>query len=264
MVKHAYRAWLLGEDIYSNTILYFCKDEKELGANIEEYPKFFSIYEKSKWTILKLFYRIIKKEVEPPSRGKIIYFENINELLEIRDGVILIDEGQVLFNARNWEQLPYEFQYKLQQHRKHRLDLYVTTQNMGTIDITYRRLVQAWYHCKDKFALFGIRNPNLWSIHEVEHKDVDCLYTNVDDLRVETVKTKHFTISRFKRRLYDTMYDIGFKRFRTIWIEIKEKGKYTRKVWIIPKQMKLNDVLRLKSSYLSALNLSRLKTSKRA
>jgi len=249
MVKKAYSMWKDGVDVYSNTILEFEPKQWLDTEQTKPNPKYARYCEKIK-----------------PHRGRITYFEEISELLEVKNGLILIDEAQVLFNARNWENLPYEFQYKLQQHRKHQLDLFCTTQNMGTIDITYRRLVQAWYHHYDVFAFLGIRNPSIFSVHRVDTKDIDQLYNTVDDLIVDTVDTSHFIIHRFKKRLYDTMYDIGFKRFKTICLEELNTTtmKYEQLFWIIPKQMKLKDVLSAKRLYQSALGTSKSPYSRRA
>lgn len=250
MVRLAFEEWKSGRDIYSNTILDFEYYGGPAGEEVKNWKE----------TIIKK----IKKDYEPLKRGRITYFEDINELIDIKNGLIMIDEAQVLFNARNWEALPYEFQYKLQQHRKHRLDLYCTTQNMGTIDISYRRLVQKWYHHYDIFALFGLRNPSLFSVHRVEEKDIDRLYNNVDDLLVDTVANSYLFIHKFKKRLYDTMFDIGFKAFSQLWLNEfnKETNQWEQKIWFIPKQMQLKDVLRLKSLYQSALGLKTSRYSK--
>lgn len=226
MVKTAYAYWKEGVDVYSNTILFFEK------------------YTPKKW----IFFG------EKIKTGKIIYFENITDILEANNAIVLFDEAQVLFNARLWEALPAEFQYKLQQHRKHKLDLFCTTQNMKAIDITYRRLVQYWFHCEDLFAFLGKRNPSIFTVHRRKEKDIDELYNDVDDLKVPDIATKIFIIHKLKRRLYDTLYDIGFKRFKTIWlssISIKE-GKdetqdttnqlsHTSQWMIVPKEMSLSD-----------------------
>lgn len=106
MIKIAFSEWKRGVNIYSNTYLHF-----------EKYRHKYD------------------------NAGKIVYFENIRDIIDARDAIVLFDEAQVLFNARQWESLPEEFQYKLQQSRKHKIDLFCTTQNLGTIDITYRRLI---------------------------------------------------------------------------------------------------------------------------
>lgn len=223
MVHYAYRQWLRGRDIYTNTPLLFA-----------DYPR--------------------RKRGYTP--GKIVLFEHITEILEATDALILFDEAQVLFNARLWDSLPPEFQYKLQQHRKHKLDLYCTTQNMGTIDITYRRLVQHWYHYEDRFAFLWKRNPSIFTVHCEMEKDIDELYNTVDDLKVPNLSTKYFFIHRLKRRLYDTYYDIGFKRFKTLWITQMKASKReissTSQWMIVPKQMSLSDARRAISSLKSA------------
>lgn len=242
MVSQAYLFWKSGVDIYSNTVLFFDKFK----------PSFLE----------KITSRILG---EPIKRGRITYFEDINEILEIHNGLILFDEAQVLFNARQWESLPAEFQYKLQQHRKHQLDLFCTTQNLGTIDITYRRLIQKWTHCQDVFALFGKRNPSFLTVHRAQEKDIDMIFNSVDDMAVPVVDAHFFTIHRWKRRLYDTFYDIGFKRFKTIWLSSFDPAinKTTSKAFIIPKQLSLADAQKRISSYQSALNLSKSNHLKR-
>lgn len=231
MVRLAYREWLRGTDIYSNTWLNFEKYGGPAGKHVNN------------WLSKSL--KFIKPTYVPKKRGKITYFNDISELIEVNDGLILIDEAQVLFNARNWEALPHEFQYKLQQHRKHRLDLYCTTQNMGTIDITYRRLVQMWFHHYDIFALLWKRNPSLLTLHRVEIKDIDYLYNSVDDLQVPTIANRYFTIHKLKKWLYDTYYDIGFKLLKTIVLkQTDEKMEQKAVAYLIPKQMQLKDALK--------------------
>lgn len=239
MVGFAYQKWLKGTDIYSNTWLNFEKYGGQQGKEVKNWA-----YKAKK---------IINPRSIPKKRGKIYYFEDITELITINDGLILIDEAQVLFNARNWESLPYIFQYKLQQHRKHKLDLYCTTQNMGTIDISYRRLVQKWYHYTDIFALFWKRNPSFLTIHKQEEKDIDKLFNQVDDLAVESVKNHYFIITKLRKRLYDTMYDIGFRALKLVCEYSKNiTTNKTQKIWwIIPKQMTLNEGKKLGSSLYS-------------
>lgn len=225
MVRHAFVYWKKGWNIYTNTVLYFLT-----------YKGYSAIFYVFNWLCKLLFFRLgYKGRV---GEGKIIYFQEIAEILDARDAIILFDEGQVLFNARNWESLPEDFSYKLQQHRKHGLHLFVTCQSLGTIDINYRRLVQKWYHCEDVIALFGLRNPSLLSLHRWSLKDVDYLYeANTEVINVPDVKVRLFFIHRWRRRLYDTLYDIGFKRFKVIWTTHYKKGKKSR-IWIMcPKKM---------------------------
>lgn len=251
MIKEAYKYWKRGIDVYSNTILLFDKNG-QAGKNIVEYPALFSRYERF----------LAKVKIKYASRGRIMYFENIEEILDIKNGLILFDEAQVIFNARQWENLPSEFQYKLQQHRKHRIDFFCTTQNLGTIDITYRRLIQAWFHCRCLFQLG--QSPRIWfGIYSLEIKDVDDIYNSVDDLKANIIKKRPFLIHRFSQRLYNTMYDIGFKRFKTLWLtQYNEEMKKLNMYLVIPKNLLLKDVLRDTRLYNSLLNPTKSKTSK--
>lgn len=254
MVRAAYPRWLRGETIYSNTKLFF------EATKVQRVFDFL-------WSLgPRLVFLALRKAYVPPKRGKIIYFEDISEILDAYNGTILFDEAQVLFSSRQWESLPMEFQYKLQQHRKHELDLFCTTQNMAAIDITYRRLVHVWIHC-ERFMAIG-ENPVWLGIFREKHKDVDYLYNSVDDLATpekETIfknpKIKYFIIWRFSRRLYDTMYDIGFRRFKVLWMMTKQSTSHLKATWmIIPKNVQLSSVPRA-LSLLKTLNYGQKRSS---
>ena len=240
MVNEAYKRWCRGVDVYSNTVLSF---------------------EKVRPPIFGLILKVLK--IKKLKRGRIRYFEDITEVLDVKKGLILFDEAQVLFNARRWESLPGEFQYKLQEHRKHELDLYCTTQNLGTIDISYRRLIQFWFHCEVLFRI-GTKARSLAGLYRLNIKDIDQIYNTVDDLKADTIKKHFFIIHFFSRCLYDTMYDIGFKRFRTIWLtSYDEKMKKRQTYLILPKEILLKDALRDIRLYNSLLNPNLLQNSRR-
>jgi hypothetical protein len=235
MVKDARKYWLAGTDVYSNTLLYFDKHGDMAGTNIETSPELYGYGEHIYNKIKKTWAKIWKREYKPVGRGAIKYFEDINEIMEAKNAVILFDEAQVLFNARMWESLSMEFQHKLQQHRKHKLDLLCTTQNLGTIDIAYRRLVQGWFRRSKK--------------------DIDKLYNNVDDLMVENVSSQFFMIGFWTKRLYDTYFDIGFTKLKIIWLREFKKGKVVQKVYMIEKEKTLKSVLTAESTLNRALKL---------
>lgn len=251
MVRQAHKLWLNGTDIYSNTVLYFDSDKLEFPAyDSLNCPNKFTRLERFAQFIHSKLFHIWKDKMGKTNalykRGAIHYFENIQEILHIRNALIVFDEAQVLFNARLWQSLPDEFQYKLQQHRKHNLDLFCTTPNMGSIDIVYRRLVHEWYNC---VLLWKFR---LFQISRIDEKEVSQLYNNVDDLKVETLGSKYLLIHKWSRVLYDTMYDIGFRRFKIIWrIYYKwEKGMMMKKqqYLIVPKKYTLETALKVISS----------------
>lgn len=104
--------------------------------------------------LAKKVYELIvkKKEVYLPSYFQVKsvspylhYFTDLKEVQEVEDATIFIDEAQIFFNCRNWETLNPIFQYKLQQHRHHRLDIWGAVQNLKRLDVVVRELVHNYY-----------------------------------------------------------------------------------------------------------------------
>jgi len=62
------------------------------------------------------------------------YFYDIFEIINIRKGVILIDEINLSFPSRIWEKLPPQFLYFWSQTRKMGLDIYFTSQHPDRVD----------------------------------------------------------------------------------------------------------------------------------
>lgn len=240
MIDEVYKYWKNGSDIYSNTFLFF---EKYGGAVGSEHRN---------WKGQKV------------KRGKIVYFQDISEIIEIRDAIVVFDEAQVLMNARQWDVLPAEFQYKLQQHRKHNLHLFATTQNVRFIDLTIRVLIQEWTHCT---RLIGIGDRPCWvGLFRYEKKDLDALpVNNADDSVVPVIASTNKLISQlWSRRLYDTYFAVGFKRLKTVITKVLEGGRWRTKGFIIPRNLSLSEGQKSISTLRSALGMSRSATSSRS
>jgi len=192
MVKDAHKEWLRGVDVYSNTKLLF---NEKIG-----------FIDKLYYTIKKLLF--LKPEY--PRRGSIYYFKTIHEITDARNGIILFDEGNQLFSARNWDSLPDEFIYCLQESRKHDLTVFCTTQSIMSIDITYRRLVQVWYYMNPIIRILG------FNLFQKQLKDVDLLYRDNSDLSIRSLHNTYFMIGFLSKVLYDTNFIIGFKKLKVI------------------------------------------------
>jgi len=67
--------------------------------------------------------------------------ERREEILGLRSGVLIIDEAPVWFNARSWQAMPEEMQFKFLQHRKDDLHLWMITQNGNRVDPVLRELI---------------------------------------------------------------------------------------------------------------------------
>lgn len=79
-------------------------------------------------------------------------------ILELQDGIIFMDEGQFILDARQWQDLPVEFRQQLQKGRHEGLDFVVLTQHIMQIDVAYRRLI---YDAKQVSRVFSSKK---WQI----------------------------------------------------------------------------------------------------
>jgi hypothetical protein len=144
----------------------------------------------------------------------IFRWHNLDELYHLGRGVIAIDEGQKLFDARRWASLPVSFAEKIAQHRKDFLDIYTTTQDIGHIDVRIRQNIHELYNCQSLFR---------WPRNEREHPILQMvritrkarqISSDTDRLNWKVVNRKIFFISRFfTKKLYDTYATIGMERY---------------------------------------------------
>jgi len=130
LVYQAYKSLLAGRDVYSNFHLDFSKHKN------------------------------FKKMT-----GKIFYWHKISDLNDLRSGDILMDEAQIYMNSRKWKDLDERFQYKLQQHRKHGLNIWGTAQNVKRIDCVARELVNSIFVVKKCGRIFVV---NEFDIEEID------------------------------------------------------------------------------------------------
>jgi len=101
-----------------------------------------------KW-VLERYIPLTKKDYP-----NLTYWQEVSEWTKFKRGIIGIDEGQIFFNSRNWENLPLKLQYKLQLHRHDGLDIWLTTQNINRIDVIVRELVQGFWKMEKWFSFW--------------------------------------------------------------------------------------------------------------
>lgn len=165
----------------------------------------------------------------PDNNARVSRWHNLDEVYHLTGGVIGIDEGQKLFDARRWASLPVGFSEKIAQHRKHFLDIYATSQDIGHIDLRVRSNIHELYNCQSIFR--WPRNdrvkPLLQMVRITRKKRI---VNSEDRLRFEKVNHKFVFISRFwTKDLYNTYGDIGFEQY--ICRIKREKGKWKGKVY---------------------------------
>lgn len=199
-VHLAHWFWRHGMDGGANTPLFFTKyRDGRGGERIDRQPEHFSLLEKMRY----------KTTGEVLRHGTIDYFDTIDEVFHWKDRWILFDEGQTLFRNYDWESVPRLFLQKLEQNRKHELHLITTAQRVKAVNINYRELIQDWKHFETIIDLFGFH------VYRCKVKDVDFITENLQEANIPTLKLEGLfnfkLITPWSRRIYDTMYDIGFE-----------------------------------------------------
>ena len=128
------------------------------------------------------------------------FFYELEQLNNLKNALVVIDEGQIMFNCRRWENLSITTQYKLQCHRHDGLDLAITSQNFTRLDIEVRNLIHTHYDIekiieskKLKFAIFR------------KH------YINPRDEAHKEILSSSFSMFNFRKpALYDTSADMSY------------------------------------------------------
>lgn len=247
MVKTAHWYWKQGINIYTNTKLLYSKysmDQQRTGTNIINHPKDFSPIEHLIFRIK----RLIKPNCDIKIRGKIFYYDQIEEIQSAKDGIVLFDEGQVLFNSGAWKEISDEFKYKVSQERKHDLDFFTTTRRFRSILIDYRQEIHEWRYHKELIAIkWGPRNKKriILGLFIIYKKDMEAIREDLPDRDTPNTSWRIRFIHCFSRRLYDTKYDIGFNPVKLIATRLfnNQTKLWEKSYLIIPKRYNLKDAL---------------------
>lgn len=79
---------------------------------------------------------------------------NARMVADVAEGLLLLDEAQLVADARAWQQVPPEFLSALSQLRKRGLDLAYTTQLEGSVEARLRGLTTEYVRCRRVRSLF--------------------------------------------------------------------------------------------------------------
>ena len=102
---------------------------------------------------------------------RIFFWDKITDFVNIKKGVIIIDEVQIYFNSRGWKELPPKVQYKFQQHRKQGLDIWGATQNIKRIDTIIREIVNTVYSVKKLPFFFHMKS---YDVEDIDKANKNC------------------------------------------------------------------------------------------
>lgn len=176
-VKKIFEDWKAGANVYSNTPLCFSGD----------------------W-----------------ESERVQQFHQLAEIFHLTNGVIFIDEAQKLLDARRWASLPVSFAEMIAQHRKHFLDIYTTTQDIGHVDLRLRSLVHELYQCQSllRFPRNERTHPTLQIIRIT--RKIRSFNNDSDRIVWVRQESRLYFISRFwTKKLYETFAEIGLTRYVT-------------------------------------------------
>lgn len=232
MSQMAIRDLINGEPVFINYALlsdkkeFFCRDcqdyadEHEIDdinydtkhlATAESGEMFCKLHDKK--NIYERYIPLDKRDYP-----NLTYWKDVNEWRKFKRGKIYIDEGQIFFNSRNWEQLPLSIQYKLQLHRHDGLDIILTTQNINRIDIIVRELVGELYIAEKVFDMFGFA---LFTKTKLDTDDIT--------KELKKVEKRKWLFANWKDKpVYDTLGKIPLpitKGYTKQFVKCQECGK---------------------------------------
>lgn len=116
--------------LYRNRAYFEAQQRKHESGELVEEPQRRMLY-----TNLKL-----AAVVEAEFSDFIKYWEDLKQLVPLRDCDVVIDEVATYFDARLWETLSLEMRRWLAQHRKFGIEIYGTSQDFAQVDKAFRRL----------------------------------------------------------------------------------------------------------------------------
>jgi len=104
----------------------------------------------------KTVYTNVKLEI-PGKKIEQILPSNVQELKKLRDGIVFVDEANFVFSSRFWNRIPKDLIQFWAMHRKHGVDLILTSHSLKRIDIILRELVSYEVRCKT-VGVFAVNN----------------------------------------------------------------------------------------------------------
>lgn len=138
---------------------------------------------------------------------------NLLELFAGENRIVFLDEGQMFLNSRNWENLPSEIQFLLQEQRKGGLDVWITVQNFKRLDVVVRELVGAYYESvkllgtSQKGKIFPKHPWGIYSLTQYAVEDFDLKHPKIvggifGGIRFFVLRKRNYTF-------YDSLKRVG-------------------------------------------------------
>jgi hypothetical protein len=149
----------------------------------------------------------------PNNNEGVVRWHHLSETYNLHNGVILIDEGQKLFDAHAWPFLPASFSEKIASHRHHFLDILTTTQDFGHIDLRVRSNVHELYNTRSIFRFPKNERKKPW----LQMIKVTKKIRSFDDTSgikwLKSTERAYFISKYFTKELYNTYANIDLSHF---------------------------------------------------
>ncbi|NCD01313.1 hypothetical protein EOL94_04440, partial [bacterium] len=87
----------------------------------------------------------------------LIYYNDIEDIINIRDCVLYIDEVGSIMNAREWQDTPKSVRSFLQLHRHYKVDIIATTQHSSFVEKSARTIIGYWCEVKNLTPTEGLK-----------------------------------------------------------------------------------------------------------
>jgi len=136
-----------------------------------------------------------------------IRLRSLEDLLQARNGIVILDESQRYFDAYDWQKLPQELRLKMQEHRHHGLEVFCTTQHPSFIAPSMRRIVHSWFSVR---KLVGSRQgtEKPWGVILTREVEMYNATAELPDLIVKSFLPEVRLITKESVALYDSYGDI--------------------------------------------------------
>ena len=156
----------------------------------------------------------------------------LDDTFHLSNGIIAIDEGQKLLNARRWASLPIGFSDKIAEHRHEKLDIITASQDISHIDVRLRQNIHELYTCQSILRIpRNQRKKPFFQILRI-NKKIKMPSSDSGRLRWKSQgNDKMFFLSKYwTKTFYDTHGQIGANDF-LCKIKLDQKLKSKKHEW---------------------------------
>jgi hypothetical protein len=167
------------------------------------------------------------------------YYNDLEDIIHIRDSVLFIDEVGSIMNAREWAETPKSVRNFLQLHRHYRVDIIANTQHASFVEKSARTIIGYWCEIYNLTPTEGIKGkkgigtklPFLLLqeipidirtiVNEIPEPISMNFFDKIMNTKIWTKKSFYNKrYNKYKKEINKPLYDTHIE------IEVKKKKKY--------------------------------------